>query len=178
MKLLADHGADPKMTTKAGHHAADGGRRPRLLGRREPGPVHRRAPKPSGSRPSSSRSTLGNDVNAHADFGDYPMTGDTAYTLLYYPHNIDDLLELGVGDPRWSGSTPLHRRGRVRPAVDRPVPRRSRRARRRQDEAWMDAAARRRRCVLREREKGISAGRGDSAESAQLRAGARRPALC
>jgi ankyrin repeat protein len=35
------------------------------------------------------------------------MTGETAYTLLYYPHNIDDLLELGVGDPRWSGSTPL-----------------------------------------------------------------------
>jgi ankyrin repeat protein len=35
------------------------------------------------------------------------MTGDTAYTLLYYPHNIDDLLELGVGDPRWSGATPL-----------------------------------------------------------------------
>ena len=29
------------------------------------------------------------------------------YTLLYYPHNIDELLELGVGDPRWSGSTPL-----------------------------------------------------------------------
>jgi hypothetical protein len=50
---------------------------------------------------------LGNDVNAHADFGSYPMTGETAYTLLYYPHNIDDLLELGVGDPRWSGSTPL-----------------------------------------------------------------------
>ena len=50
---------------------------------------------------------LGNDINAHADFGDYPMAGDTAYTLLYYPHNIDDLLELGVGDPRWSGSTPL-----------------------------------------------------------------------
>ena len=29
------------------------------------------------------------------------------YTLLYYPHNIDELLELGVGDPRWSGSTAL-----------------------------------------------------------------------
>ncbi len=50
---------------------------------------------------------LGNDVNASADFGSYPMTGDTPYTLLYYPHNIDDLLELGVGDPRWSGSTPM-----------------------------------------------------------------------
>jgi ankyrin repeat protein len=50
---------------------------------------------------------LGNDVNAHANFGDYKMEGDVDYTLLYYPHNIDDLLELGVGDPRWSGSTPL-----------------------------------------------------------------------
>ena len=50
---------------------------------------------------------LGNDINAHAVFGDYPMSGEVDYTLLYYPHNIDDLLELGVGDPRWSGSTPL-----------------------------------------------------------------------
>jgi len=35
------------------------------------------------------------------------MTGDLAYTLLYYPLRIDDLLDLGVGDPRWSGSTAL-----------------------------------------------------------------------
>jgi uncharacterized protein len=49
----------------------------------------------------------GNDVNAQADFGKYPMTGDPEYTRLYYPHNIDDLLDLGVGDPRWNGSTPL-----------------------------------------------------------------------
>jgi uncharacterized protein len=51
--------------------------------------------------------SLGADVNARADFGDYPMEGDVAYTLLYYPHNIDKLVDLGVGDPRWSGSTPL-----------------------------------------------------------------------
>ena len=51
--------------------------------------------------------SLGADVNARANFGDYPMEGDVAYTLLYYPHNIDKLLELGVGDPRWNGSTPL-----------------------------------------------------------------------
>ena len=50
---------------------------------------------------------LGNDINAHADFGDYPMTGAPDYTLLYYPLNIDDLLDKGVGDPRWSGSTAL-----------------------------------------------------------------------
>jgi ankyrin repeat protein len=51
---------------------------------------------------------LGNDVNAVADFGDYEMTGDPSYTLLYYPHNIAELLDLGTGDPRWSGSTALH----------------------------------------------------------------------
>jgi ankyrin repeat protein len=51
---------------------------------------------------------LGNDINAVADFGDFKMTGDPSYTLLYYPHNIGDLLELGTGDPRWSGSTALH----------------------------------------------------------------------
>ena len=35
------------------------------------------------------------------------MDGDVEYTLLYYPHNIDELLTLGVGDPRWNGSTAL-----------------------------------------------------------------------
>ena len=43
-----------------------------------------------------------------ADFGNYVMTGDPEYTLLYYPHNIKDLVDLGVGDPRWSGSSALH----------------------------------------------------------------------
>ena len=50
----------------------------------------------------------GNDINAKADFGDYKMTGDPAYTLLYYPLNIDELVDLGVGDPRWDGCTALH----------------------------------------------------------------------
>jgi len=51
---------------------------------------------------------LGNDVNAVAHFGDYRMTGDPDYTLLYYPLNIDELVNLGVGDPRWDGCTALH----------------------------------------------------------------------
>ena len=51
---------------------------------------------------------LGNDVNARADFGDFPMAGDPSHTLIYYPHNIDDLVNLGVGDPRWDGCTALH----------------------------------------------------------------------
>ena len=34
---------------------------------------------------------LGNDINAHADFGDYKMEGDPEYLLLYYPLNMNEL---------------------------------------------------------------------------------------
>ena len=51
---------------------------------------------------------LGNDINARTHLGDYPMIGSPEYTLLDYPLNMDDLLELGVGDPRWDGMTALH----------------------------------------------------------------------
>jgi uncharacterized protein len=51
---------------------------------------------------------LGNDVNYHADFGDYTMEGDSQYMLLYYPLNQDELSKTVQGDPRWSGSTALH----------------------------------------------------------------------
>ena len=91
---------------QGGHHAADGRGGARLLAGREPGPFTG-VSEAERLEAVKLAVALGNDVNAHADFGNYPMTGDTAYTLLYYPHNIDDLLELGVGDPRWSGSTPL-----------------------------------------------------------------------
>jgi ankyrin repeat protein len=50
----------------------------------------------------------GNPINARADFGDTPILGDPEYTLIYYPTNIDELAELGAGDPRWDGSTALH----------------------------------------------------------------------
>ncbi len=51
---------------------------------------------------------LGNDINAVADFGDYRMEGDAQYTLLYYPLNMDEIADKVLGDPRWSGITPLH----------------------------------------------------------------------
>ena len=65
--------------------------------------------------------SLGDDVNARANFGDYPMDGDVAYTLLYYPHNIDN-----AGRPRRGRSAlerqhAAHRRDHVEPAVDRAV---------------------------------------------------------
>jgi hypothetical protein len=51
---------------------------------------------------------LGNDINAAAVFGDYQMAGDPRYMLLYYPLNQAELSDKVLGDPRWSGSTPLH----------------------------------------------------------------------
>jgi ankyrin repeat protein len=106
MKLLADHGANPTMTTKAGITPLMVAAGLDYWQGESPGPF---TGVSEAERLDAVKLAvaLGNDVNAQADFGSYPMTGDAAYTLLYYPHNIDDLLELGVGDPRWSGSTPL-----------------------------------------------------------------------
>ena len=51
---------------------------------------------------------LGNDINAHTNFGNYPMTGNPNELILRFPDNFDDLANLGVGDPRWNGMTALH----------------------------------------------------------------------
>ena len=106
MKLLADHGANPKLATKANITPLMVAAGLDYWEGESPGPFTG-VSEAERLEAVKLAVALGNDVNAHADFGDYPMTGETAYTLLYYPHNIDDLLELGVGDPRWSGATPL-----------------------------------------------------------------------
>jgi uncharacterized protein len=106
MKLLADHGANATTTTKAGITPLMVAAGLDYWEGESPGPFTG-VSEAERLEAVKLAIALGNDVNAHADFGSYPMTGDTAYTLLYYPHNIDDLLELGVGDPRWSGATPL-----------------------------------------------------------------------
>jgi ankyrin repeat protein len=106
MRLLVEHGADPKIPTRAGITP--------LMAAAGLDYWEGEAPGPFTGVPETERLeavklalSLGNDINAHADFGNYPMTGDTSYTLLYYPLNMDELMDLGVGDPRWSGSTPL-----------------------------------------------------------------------
>jgi len=107
MRLLAQHGADPRMTnvlgvtpliTAAGLDYWEG---------EAPGPF-------TGCTEAERLEAvklaieLGNDINAHADFGDYVMEGDPEYLLLYYPLNMDQLIGKVLGDPRWSGSTALH----------------------------------------------------------------------
>jgi uncharacterized protein len=106
MRLLAEYGANPTLPTQYGITplmAASG------LGTWEgetPGPF-------TGCTEAERLEAvklalyLGNDVNARADFGDFKMVGDPQYTLLYYPLNMDELANKGMGDPRWSGSTAL-----------------------------------------------------------------------
>jgi len=106
MKLLAEHGADAKMPTKAGITPLMVAAGLDYWEGESPGPFTG-VSEAERLEAVKLAVALGNDVNASADFGNYPMTGETSYTLMYYPHNIDNLLELGVGDPRWSGSTPL-----------------------------------------------------------------------
>jgi ankyrin repeat protein len=107
MRLLAARGADPAITNRfgitplmvaAGLDTWEG---------ETPGP-HTGVPESERLEAVKLAIELGLDINAVADFGDYPMIGEAEYTLLYYPHNLRDLVDLGVGDPRWSGSTALH----------------------------------------------------------------------
>ena len=107
MRLLAAGGADPSITNRfgitplmvaAGLDTWEG---------ETPGP-HTGVPEAERLEAVKVAVELGNDINAAADFGDFPMIGDPEYTLLYYPHNLKELVDLGVGDPRWSGSTALH----------------------------------------------------------------------
>jgi len=106
MRVLAGGGADPKVATKAGITPLMVASGLDYWEGESPGP-YTGVSEAERLEAVKLAIALGNDVNAHANFGDYRMVGDVDYTLLYYPHNIDDLLKLGVGDPRWSGSTPL-----------------------------------------------------------------------
>jgi ankyrin repeat protein len=107
MKLLVEHGADPKMPNILGVTP--------LIAAAGLDYWEGEAPGPFTGCTEAERLeavklaiALGNDINAHADFGDYKMEGDSKYLLLYYPLNMSELVDKVQGDPRWSGSTPLH----------------------------------------------------------------------
>jgi len=107
MRLLAQHGADAKLTNALGVTPLMVAAGVDYWEGETPGPF-------SGCSEAERLEAvklaieLGNDINAVADFGNYKMTGDPEYTLLYYPLNMDELSDKVLGDPRWSGITPLH----------------------------------------------------------------------
>src|SRR5579862_6747289 len=107
MRLLADHGADPKMPNALGVTPLIAASGLDYWEGEAPGPF---TGVTEAERLEAVKLALdlGNDINAAADFGDYKMEGDPAYTLLYYPLNMDQLMGKVMGDPRWSGSTALH----------------------------------------------------------------------
>jgi ankyrin repeat protein len=107
MRILADGGADATLTNKFGVTPLMVASGLDYWEGETPGP-HTGVTEEERLEAVKLAVERGNDVNARANFGDYPMTGEPAHTLIYYPHNIDDLVNLGVGDPRWDGCTALH----------------------------------------------------------------------
>ena len=106
MRILADAGADPKMPTKAGITPLMVAAGLDAWPGESPGPF---TGVSEAERLDAVKLAveLGNDVNAHSNFSDFPITGDPKYTLLYYPLNMADVANKGLGDPRWNGVTPL-----------------------------------------------------------------------
>jgi ankyrin repeat protein len=107
MRLLVEHGADPKMPNVLGITPLIVASGLDYWEGEAPGPF---TGVTEAERLEAIKLALelGNDINAAADFGDYKMEGDPEYTLLYYPLNMDQLIGKVLGDPRWSGSTALH----------------------------------------------------------------------
>jgi ankyrin repeat protein len=107
MQLLLDFGADPAIPNEFGVTPLMVAAGLNYYEGETPGP-YTGTPEAERLEAVKLAHRAGNDINERADFGDYPILGDPAYTLIYYPTNIDDLAGLGVGDPRWDGSTALH----------------------------------------------------------------------
>lgn len=106
MRLLLDHGADPNINTEVGVTPLMAAAGLDYYEGETPGPL---TGVPEAQRLEAVKLAFekGNDINARTHLGDYPMIGSPELTLAQYPLNMDDLLNLGVGDPRWDGMTAL-----------------------------------------------------------------------
>lgn len=107
MRLLVEHGADPNVATEVGVTPLMAAACIDYYEGESPGPT---TGVSEAERLEAVKLAieLGNDPNAKTHLGDYPMIGSAEFTLLTYPENMDDLLDLGVGDPRWDGFTAVH----------------------------------------------------------------------
>jgi ankyrin repeat protein len=106
MRLLVEHGADPKIATDVGVTPLMAAACLDYYEGETPGPLTG-VSEAERLQAVKYAFELGNDINARTHLGDYPMIGSAEFTLMTYPENMDDLLNLGIGDPRWDGMTAL-----------------------------------------------------------------------
>lgn len=107
MRLLADHGADPKLTNVLGITPLMVAAGLDYWEGESAGP-YTGVSEQERLEAVKLAVELGNDINAVANFGDYKMEGSPEYLLLYYPLNMAELAPKIPGDPRWNGCTALH----------------------------------------------------------------------
>lgn len=107
MRVLADGGANPTKATRFGVTPLMGAACLDYYEGETAGPF---SGVPEAARLDAVKLALalGNKINARTTFGDYQMIGTPEATLLRYPDNVQDLLELGVGDMRFADMTALH----------------------------------------------------------------------
>jgi ankyrin repeat protein len=107
MRLLLEYGADPRIPNAHGVTPLMVAAGLDYYEGETPGPYNG---VPEADRLEAVKICVeaGNDINARTNFGEYPMIGSAEMTLKTYPANMDDLLDLGVGDPRFNGMTALH----------------------------------------------------------------------
>jgi ankyrin repeat protein len=107
MKLLVEHGADPKLATPLGITPLMAAACLDYYEGETPGPL---TGVSEAERLEAVKLAveLGNDLNARTHLGDYPLVGTSESMLAHYPDNFNDLADLGTGDARWDGFTALH----------------------------------------------------------------------
>jgi Ankyrin repeats (3 copies) len=107
MRLLAEHGADPRLTNVLGITSLMVAAGLDYWEGESAGP-YTGVSEAERLEAVKLALELGNDVNAAAHFGDYKMEGSPEYLLLYYPLNMAELADTVPGDPRWADCTALH----------------------------------------------------------------------
>jgi uncharacterized protein len=107
MRLLVAHGADPRLTTVQNVTPLMAAAGLGTWAGETPGPLNG-TPEVERLEAVKLAMSLGNDVNAVADFGDYPIAGDPIKLFTSYPENLETLPKEALGDMRWNGSTALH----------------------------------------------------------------------
>ena len=107
MRLLVAHGADPLLPTAQNVTPLMAAAGLGTWAGETPGPLNG-TPEVERLEAVKLALALGNDINAVADFGDYPIVGDPIELFTSYPKNLEQLPKAALGDMRWSGSTALH----------------------------------------------------------------------